>query len=75
MTIFRRWSKPSTMAPMSIWSIRRLIHRILPRINGVCRQNGGTLLMTAAANGKVEALQFLIDSKASLDLNNEATHA
>merc|ERR1712195_428069 len=29
-----------------------------------------TLLMTAAYNGKIETLQFLIDSKACLDIEN-----
>merc|ERR1711865_473650 len=37
-------------------------------VNMLDYRDGGTLLKFAACNGKVEALQVLVDSKASLDI-------
>ena len=55
---------------MSICSMR-LVYRILLLTDCNCPQIGGTLLMGAAGNGRVEALQVLLDSKASIDIENE----
>ena len=65
---------------MSIWPIRFDPPESCRELTGDCQQrfwldngeNGCTLLMEAASSGRVEALQFLINCKASLDIKGYA---
>merc|ERR1712166_1666862 len=42
--------------------------------NNMVNYRGVTLLMFAAANGKVEAVQVLVNSKASIDIQDQDGH-
>ena len=60
---------------MSICSIRFDPPESFCELTGDCRQYGGTLLMGAADRAEVESVQVLINSKASINLNNNVMQA